>query len=238
MDNITLLHGDCMEMMDHIPDGSVDMVLTDPPYSSGGMFAGDRKASTRTKYSGKGLAGMATLPSFSGDNMDQRSFTEFSRMVFSKAKRKTKPEGVIAAFVDWRNLPAMTDAIQAAGWIWRGVVAWDKGMSRNNPGRFRADCEYVVWGSNGPKTVTWEPGRPALPGCYHIPGVPPGKRHHQTEKPEALLEALLRISPSNAVVLDPFMGSGSTGGGVRQYRTEFLRNRTGRRLLRRSRSKD
>lgn len=36
--------------MKDIPDGSVDMVLCDPPYSSGGLFAGDRKASTRTKY--------------------------------------------------------------------------------------------------------------------------------------------------------------------------------------------
>ena len=46
--SIQLYQGDCLELMRDIPDGSVDMVLTDPPYSSGGLFAGDRKASTRT----------------------------------------------------------------------------------------------------------------------------------------------------------------------------------------------
>ena len=37
-----LLNGDCLEMMDKIPDGSVDMVLADPPYCSGGLHAGER----------------------------------------------------------------------------------------------------------------------------------------------------------------------------------------------------
>src|SRR5699024_591425 len=50
VEGITLLQGDCLELLKDIPDGSVDMVLCDPPYSSGGLFAGDRKASTRTKY--------------------------------------------------------------------------------------------------------------------------------------------------------------------------------------------
>lgn len=198
-------------MMNEIPDGSVDMILTDPPYSSGGMFAGDRKSSTREKYTDSKYQGAATLPSFSGDNMDQRSFVEFMRMVFAHARIKTKTEGIIATFVDWRNLPAMTDAIQAAGWIWRGIVVWDKGNARNIPGRYRQDCEYIVWGTNGPRAVTWELGQPSYPGCYHIPSIPSSKRHHQTEKPKELLEALLRISPNNAVVFDPFMGAGSTG---------------------------
>ena len=57
--------------------------------------------------------------------------------------------GILEMFVDWRNLPAMTDAVQMAGWVWRGVVVWDKGISRNQPGRFRNDCEFVVWCSNG-----------------------------------------------------------------------------------------
>ena len=50
MTETTLLCGDCLEMMEHIPDGGVDMVLTDPPYSSGGLYAGERQANTRTKY--------------------------------------------------------------------------------------------------------------------------------------------------------------------------------------------
>lgn len=211
MTEITLLCGDCLELMKRVPDGSVDMVLTDPPYSSGGLFAGDRKINTRTKYTASAYNGAARFHDFSGDNMDQRSFTEFMRMVLSKARQKCRPGAIAAVFVDWRNLPALTDALQAAGWIWRGIVVWDKGTSRNQPGRFRNDCEYIAWGSNGRLPVDWTPGFKALPGCYHIPGVNTKQKHHQTKKPVELLEKLLAICPAGGMILDPFMGSGSTG---------------------------
>lgn len=211
MAEIRLLQGDCMEMLDGVPDGSMDMVLTDPPYSSGGLFAGDRKLDTRTKYCAKEYNGAGRFQSFSGDNMDQRSFTEFLRMVLNKCRRKSKPESICAVFIDWRNLPAATDALQAAGWIYRGIVVWDKGNSRPIPNRFRNDCEYVVWGANGRRPTKYEKGALVLPGCYRVSSVPTTQKHHQTEKPIELLERLIAICPEGGTVLDPFMGSGSTG---------------------------
>lgn len=107
----------------------------------------------------------------------------------------------------------MTDAVQMAGWVWRGVIVWDKGTSRNQPGRFRNDCEYVVWCSNGDLPIDWKAakGIKAMPGVYHVPMVNPKQRFHQTEKPVELLERLLAICPPGGTVLDAFMGSGSTG---------------------------
>lgn len=209
--SVQLLQGDSLELMKDIPDGSVDMVLADPPYSSGGLFAGDRKASTRTKYCDRDYNGAARFQNFSGDNMDQRSFTEFMRTILAKCRQKATPESVCAVFVDWRNLPALTDALQMAGWIWRGIVVWDKGNCRPIPNRFRNDCEYVVWGTNGPRNTKYVDGVFIGPGCYHVPSVPTKKKNHQTEKPVELLEKLLAICPDNGTVLDPFMGSGSTG---------------------------
>ncbi len=209
--SIQFLQGNCLELMKDIPDGSVDMVLTDPPYSSGGLFAGDRKASTRTKYCDSNYNGAARFQNFSGDNMDQRSFTEFMRMVLNKCRQKSRLESICAVFVDWRNIAAMIDAIQSAGWIYRGIVVWDKGNCRPIPNRFRNDCEYVVWGTNGPRKTEYVDGVFIGPGCYHVPSVPTKEKNHQTEKPVKLLEKLLAISPDNGVVLDPFMGSGSTG---------------------------
>lgn len=208
---ITLLQGDCLELMQDIPDGSVDMVLTDPPYSSGGLYAGDRKASTRTKYCTKKFNGAARFQNFSGDNMDQRSFTEFMRMVLAKCRQKAKLESVCGVFVDWRNIAAMIDALQAAGWIYRGIVVWNKGNCRAIPNRFRNDCEYIVWGTNGPRKTEYVKGVFIGPGCYCVPSVSTNKKHHQTEKPVLLLENLLAICESGGTVLDPFMGSGSTG---------------------------
>ncbi len=209
--SVQLYQGDCLELMKDIPDGSVDMVLADPPYSSGGLFAGDRKASTRTKYCDSDYNGAARFQNFSGDNMDQRSFTEFARFFLVKARTKARPGAVAAVFVDWRNLPALTDALQMAGWIWRGIAVWNKCNARNIPGRYRQDCEFVVWGTNGTKSVDWNPGSIALPGFYTVKSVSTKQKHHQTEKPVELLEKLLAICPDSGTALDPFMGSGSTG---------------------------
>ena len=49
-------------------------------------------------------------------------------------------------FTDWRQLPLTTDALQCAGFTWRGVAVWDKTEGvRPQLGRFRNQAEYVVW---------------------------------------------------------------------------------------------
>ena len=199
---------DCLEGLAAVPDNSVDLVLTDPPYSSGGAFSGDRKSRTGAKYTATDYEGAATLPDFSGDNMDQRAFTEFCRQVFAKCREKTKPEGVIVSFIDWRNLPALTDAIQAAGWVWRGIAVWNKPNGRPQKGRYRSELEFIVWGSNGP--MPFDRGVGCLPGYYRYSNVQAKDRLHQTEKPLQLIEDLLEIIPRGSLVLDPFMGSGTT----------------------------
>ena len=90
---IRLLHGDCLAMLKEVEPGSVDLILCDPPYSSGGTHAGDRKASTTAKYTDNDFNGAARLPAFSGDNMDQRSFTAFMRWVCSELRQKTREGG-------------------------------------------------------------------------------------------------------------------------------------------------
>lgn len=211
---------DCLEGLESIPDNSVDLVLTDPPYSSGGAFAGDRRSRTGVKYGDTEYNGAASLPDFSGDNMDQRAFTEFCRQIFAKCREKTKPEGVVAAFIDWRNLPALTDAIQAAGWVWRGIAVWNKPNGRPQKGRYRNEFEFIVWGSNGP--MPFDRGVGCLPGYYKYSNVQSKDRVHQTEKPLQLIKDLLEIVPTGAVVLDPFMGSGTTAEACLQTGRNFI----------------
>lgn len=211
---------DCMEGLAAIPDGSVDLVLTDPPYSSGGAFSGDRRSRTAVKYADTSYDGAAALPDFSGDNMDQRGFMEFSRQVFAKCREKTKPEGVIAAFIDWRNLPALCDSLQAAGWVWRGIAVWNKPNGRPQKGRYRNEFEFVVWGSNGP--MPFDRGVGCLPGYYRYQNVAGKDRQHQTEKPLQLIKDLLEIVPAGATVLDPFMGSGTTAVACLQTGRNYI----------------
>lgn len=217
-----LFCGDCVGILPWVAPGSVDLVLTDPPYSSGGLFAGDRKQDTRKKYTDNDYQGASRFDSFSGDNMDQRSFTAFVRGVLAQCRLTAKPGGIAAVFTDWRQLPSVTDALQMAGWVWRGIVVWDKGNSRATPRRYRNDCEYVVWGTNGPRPAKMEPGAPVYPGYYKCPIVNTKNKHHQTEKPVALLEQLIKICPEGGRVLDPFMGSGSTGVACARAGLEFI----------------
>ena len=217
-----LLQGNCLKMLDAVQNGVADMVLTDPPYSSGGIFPGDRKKSTREKYTDERHNGAARLPDFSGDNMDQRSFEKFMSVALTEAREKTKPGGICAAFIDWRGLPLMADALQMAGWIYRGVVVWDKGNSRAIPGRYRNDCEYIVWGTNGRRPARYAPGASVFKGCHHLPGVLGKNKRHQTEKPVELLKELLKIVPPGGAVLDPFMGSGSTGEACAELGLDFI----------------
>lgn len=205
----TLYCGDCIQTIEAIKDETVDGVIIDPPYSSGGTFSTQRKVNTAEKYLTSGSQRGKELPNFTGDNMDMRSFTMFMREVLCAARIKTKKEGVACVFIDFRNLPAVADAMQMAGWTWRGVAVWDKLNSRPQKGRFRNQCEYIVWGSNGAMPI--DRGVGVLDGVFRCQNVPAAKANHQTEKPLQLMEKVVEIVPPGGTVLDCFMGSGTTG---------------------------
>lgn len=211
---------DCLEGLQSIPDNSVDAIVTDPPYSSGGAFSGDRRSRTGVKYADTAYNGAVSLPDFSGDNMDQLGFMELTRQVFAKCREKTKPEGVLVTFIDWRNLPALCNSIQAAGWVWRGIAVWHKPNGRPQKGRYRNEFEFIVWGSNGP--MPFERGVGCLPGLYKYSNVASKDRLHQAEKPLQLITDLLEIVPKGALVLDPFIGCGTTAVACLQTGRRYI----------------
>ena len=205
----TLYHGDALAVLRELPTASVDAVITDPPYSSGGMVRGDRATlTTSAKY--QQASSLVEYAEFTGDNRDQRAYAYWSALWMGEAMRATKPGGVVIAFTDWRQLPATTDAIQSGGWVWRGIVPWVKPTARPQSGRFTSQCEYVVWGSAGPMPIDYAAA--VLPGFYQ--GAPPRAREHLTQKPLDVMRALTRIVPEGGTVLDPFMGSGTTGAAA------------------------
>jgi hypothetical protein len=69
----------------------------------------------------------------------------------SLAARTLKVGGRFYMFSDWRQLPAATDVVQAAGLMWRGVVVWDKGRGSRAPhtGYHRHMAEYIVFATKG-----------------------------------------------------------------------------------------
>ena len=165
--------------------GIFDAVITDPPYASGGTKQNERNRTTNQKYSS--MKAENALPDFDGDNKDQRSWTHWMAEWLYDARKACKVGAPICLFIDWRQYPSITDALQWAGWIWRGTAVWDKGNSRPQKGRFRQQAEYIVWGSNGPMPIN----RPVscLPGVFRYRN--PQNRIHVTEKPLQLMKDVI-----------------------------------------------
>lgn len=198
--------GDALRTMETMAAGTYDAIVTDPPYASGGMKAGDRRRSTGSKYIDNPKT--ASTYDFAGDASDQRSWTRRMTIVLQEALRVCKDGGAICVFCDWRQYPALSDALQGAGWAWRGAVVWDKQNPRPQKGRFKQQAEFVLWGSKGEMPV--DRPVPCLPGVYRHSVIGANNRYHQTQKPLDLMRELVRIVVPGGRILDPFSGSGTT----------------------------
>ncbi|MFB9042774.1 DNA-methyltransferase, partial [Xanthomonas arboricola] len=182
---------------------SFDALITDPPYASGGLTAAARARPPSTKYCRDG--GHAD---FIGDERDQRSHLKWMHLWLSECARVLKDGAPVLLFTDWRQLPLTTDALQIAGFTWRGITVWDKTEGvRPQLGRFRNQAEYIVWGSKG--NMPLDRRAPVLPGVIRE-SVRKADKHHLTGKPTELMRQLVRICESGGRILDPFAGSGTT----------------------------
>ncbi|MDR0813897.1 MAG: site-specific DNA-methyltransferase [Oscillospiraceae bacterium] len=207
-----IIHGDTLSVLKEIPDGVFGGIITDPPYASGAADQNARQMTTSQKYSSAKPKNV--LPDFEGDAKDQRSWTRWMTEWLTEARRCTRSGAPICMFIDWRQLPNMTDALQWAGWIWRGVLVWDKVNSRPQRGRFRQQAEFMVWGSNG--HMPSDRAAPVLPGVFRQPMPAFTKRIHQTEKPLSVMRELVKIVEPGGIILDPFAGAGTTVLAVKQ----------------------
>lgn len=205
-DSVSLYRGDCLTILPTLQ--GISALATDPPYSSGGMVRGDRMQSTRDKYQQSDV--IIEHPDFTGDNRDQRGFVAWAALWLTYAMDAMEPGGMACLFSDWRQLPAMSDALQAGGFVWRGIVPWNKVQARPMPNRFKAQCEYLIWGTKGPRDFSTDSAT-YHPGIFEENTPSMKDRVHTTQKPVAVMEKIVAVAPAGGVVLDPFMGSGTTG---------------------------
>jgi site-specific DNA-methyltransferase (adenine-specific) len=202
----TLILGEALGILQQMPANTFAGAFTDPPFSSGGLHLSSRSQATSTKYQGAAFKNL--YPEFEGDNRDQVSQLLWLQMWLTQTYRVTQPGGPIGVFTDWRQMGITINALQMAGYTYRGIVVWDKTKaSRPQLGKFRAQCEYVIWGSKGPMATK---GRPTFPGCFTVSAQKGGK-FHIAGKPVELMQQLIEIVPPGGAILDPFAGSGSTG---------------------------
>jgi len=201
---VTLYHGDCIEVMGQMGEGTVDAVLTDPPYSSGGRRENARslrKSMTRSVEDEDWIR---------GDAMSTNGFIYLLRLAGIEWRRILRTGGHILSFIDWRMAPHLAAALETADLRQHPILVWDKG--RLGMGAvFRNQHEFIVHMSAGNPSA---PQRRDVPNVLRYPPVRDGD--HPTEKPDALLQTLLSVvTPPTGLVLDPFAGSGSTLSAAR-----------------------
>lgn len=192
---IDLRQGDCLEVMKEIPDGSVDMVLTDIPYGEV-----NQKSSGLRKLD----RGVANTCDFDLNTM----VDDFARIV----------SGSFYVFCGTEQISSIVTAFKRHNLTTR-VCAWEKSnpSPMNGSRLWLSGMEFCVF-ARRPKAEFHEHCQKAL---WKFPV---GRsKVHPTEKPVALMERLISASSNKGdTVLDPFMGSGTTGVAAKNLGRDFI----------------
>ena len=199
-----MLHlGDCLDVMQDIPDGSVDMVCTDPPYGMNFQSNWSKNGPRHKKIEGDSAADFRWL---------------------QDAFRLLKPDGGgLISFCDWNTSHRWREEIERAGFVIKSQVIWDRlhhGMG-DLKGAFAPQHDIVWYATKGRRIFV--NGRPKSVIRHKRPS-PADDHGHPTCKPVALMEELIRATDdgSGSVVLDPFLGSGTTGVAAANTGRRFI----------------
>jgi site-specific DNA-methyltransferase (adenine-specific) len=204
--NIDLKMGDALEILKTLPSESIDCVVTDPPYKiiTGGDSNG--KNSIRPKGILKGNRElMRSVPKFS----------EWLPEMFRILKDGTQNY----VMVNSSNLLKMANEIEKAGFKIQNFLVWQK--NNCTPSQFyMKNCEYTIFFRKGKsKYINDIGGSKTVHSFNNIIG----SKVHPTEKPIELMEFYINNSTNeNEVVLDPFMGSGTTGVACKNLNRRFI----------------
>ena len=205
--------GDCLQVLEGIE--RTDALITDPPYCSGSVSEASRSAA---KGQGLRSENIRRLGWFTGDNMGTAGLVFLLRAAAFEAVRILPPEGSMLTFCDWRMVPNVAPAIESAGLRYQNMVVWDKGHMGMGLG-FRAQHEIILHHTNG-SPVYHDMGTANVIRSRRVSA---DDREHQTQKPMDLMERLIGVvCPPSGSVLDPFMGSGSTGAAAIKAGRSFI----------------
>ena len=181
-EHATLHHGDALDILPDLGDGSAAAMILDPPYST---------VPNSVRGRDDGAAGTSGAP--------MRLLTESAR----HARRILREGGIAAILCDWRRVPDISYLTTLTGLRLATSVAWTR-TTIGTGGLFRGAWDPVLIASNGAPDAVDRAGIPNV-----IQANPPARRIHPYEKPPALWRHILQRIPRGLVV-DPFAGSGAS----------------------------
>jgi site-specific DNA-methyltransferase (adenine-specific) len=197
-DGITIYHGDVLDVLD-VLDLTVDAVVTDPPYASGSRLEASKSSSGAMLRAGR----FADRP-IELDQMTTTGFVWLLRAVAQRCRAYLPEGGSFLSFIDWRQWPNLVGALETCNYRVQGMIVWDKGHFGLGNG-FRSQHELICHASKGVPNI-YDRG---IGNVIHYPRQEPVD--HPSPKPQGLMARLIEVtSPVGGVILDPFMGAGTT----------------------------
>jgi len=218
--------GDCREFLHtKIPKESVDLIFADPPYNLSG---------NGLKWQNKGMGGDWFMVNEKWDKMTDSEYLKFTREWLDGCKKVLKSNGSIYISCTYHNIGEIIVTLKALGFTPRNIITWHKNNAMPSMTRraFTHSCEYILFFSKGKKWIfnyfdikKINPDKAKdgsekqmrdlwiIPVCQGKERIKDktGRAAHPTQKPESLLERIIRASSNKgSVVLDPFLGSGTT----------------------------
>lgn len=216
MEDVELWQGNCLELMKDIPDKSVDLVITDPPYLhvKGGMKSKEYNTGTW-----KADSNMVVAMSDFGE----AEIFNFLDAVMPKMKKVN-----MYIFCSKLQLVSYFKYISTNKKLKYDLLVWDKVKYTMKSSKFyTSDIEYVVRiyqaGVSLRKVLTEDGTKSDITHYMKRQAHPQPRGEHGTMKPVNLIENFIRVASDECdVVLDPFMGSGTTGVACKNLNRNFI----------------
>ncbi len=215
-----IFEGDCVEVLASLPEKCIDLIFADPPYNL--QLHSELHRPNMTKVDAVGDA-WDRFESF-------QAYDEFTRQWLTACQRVLKPTGTLWVIGTYHNIFRVGAILQDLGfWILNDVIWIKTNPMPNFRGvRFTNAHETLIWASTG-KGARYTFNHQAMKGLneekqmrsdwWILPLATGaerardenGAKAHSTQKPEALLyRVILASSNPGVVILDPFLGSGTT----------------------------
>ena len=193
--------GDCLDVMKRIPDGSIDLVVTDPPYLM------DYQSRRRVKSE-----------KFRKIDNDVDSHDLISEYI-KECYRIMKEDTAIYLFCSWHHIEFFKMEFEKRFKL-KNLIIWNKNNhgSGDLRGAYAPKHELILFGHKG-RTLFREK---RVPDVMDFAKIPSKKLTHPTEKPTELLDVFIRNSSDEGdLIFDGFAGTGSTAlsaiGNNRNY---------------------
>ena len=205
-----LIKGNSLELLKEIPSDSVDLVVTDPPYKMNHSTGGCTSTGMKDRWKGNIKAGNTV--------MDFETNVDFQDWI-PEVYRVLKDGSHCYIFCNDKNMQELLNAATDIGFKESNILVWIKNNSTPNR-YYMKNLEFVVFLYKGKAKPINNMGSKCAVEVRNINGK---DKFHPTEKPVELLKSyILNSSQEGDVVLDCFMGSGSTGVACKETGRDFI----------------